>query len=104
MNCGDYSMHKTGEARQMVKNLDCCSLTPHFGGGFEPVPVEKGAKTVILQISGCSMFEPAAWVVEKDGKYDNFGNASRHPTWKKPDAWGMGEGRCWSGFWLFSTF
>ena len=33
--------------------------------------------------SPIALFEPAAWVVEKDGKYDNFGNASRHPTWKK---------------------
>jgi hypothetical protein len=33
--------------------------------------------------SPIAMFEPAAWVVEKDGKYDGFGNPSRHPTWKK---------------------
>jgi hypothetical protein len=29
------------------------------------------------------MFESAAWTIVVDGKYDKFGNASRHPTWKK---------------------
>jgi len=33
--------------------------------------------------SPIAMFEPIAWVIVQDGKYDNFGNASRHPTWKK---------------------
>ena len=33
--------------------------------------------------SPIAMFEPTAWVIVQDGKYDNFGNASRHPTWKK---------------------
>lgn len=30
-----------------------------------------------------SMFDPKLWVLQVDGKYDAFGNASRHPTWKK---------------------
>jgi hypothetical protein len=33
--------------------------------------------------SPIAMFEPPAWTIVKDGKFDNFGNASRHPTWKK---------------------
>ena len=33
--------------------------------------------------SPIAMFEPTAWTIVQAGKYDNFGNASRHPTWKK---------------------
>jgi hypothetical protein len=33
--------------------------------------------------SPIAMFEPAACTIVTDGKYDNFGYASRHPTWKK---------------------